>query len=137
MARQLSWLEQLVHTQWVESSNLPLATKNSKHARLAYFYCIGKIEFFFDISVFITIFAIQQGQVSLGCAYLRSEMLQKCVESSAFANAHLSYLRSVPKIQEFGQTGVSLLSNLQLGNKHRISKTKESILFFYCFIIRF
>ena len=49
-----------------ESLNIWLSSKKNKkftkkQEDVLFFYCIGKIDFFLDISVSLTIFSIQQG----------------------------------------------------------------------------
>ena len=65
-------------------------TKGTLHFVHA-FYCIGKIDFFFEISVFLTIFSYTTRLGFLGQCIFAKQNAHVCVESSAFANAHLSY----------------------------------------------
>ena len=72
--------------------------KNSrKRCTCISFYCIGKIDFFFVISVFLTIFPYTTRLIYLRPCISAKRNAHVCVESSAFANAHLSYYNIIVK----------------------------------------
>ena len=56
-----------------------------------HFYCIGKIDITFDISVFLTIFPYTTRLGYLGQCMFAKQNAHVCVESFAFVNARLSY----------------------------------------------